>query len=210
MGNNNKSFAYDGLFRQNVVLAGGFVTAPVIVACTTMERSLVLVISFFMITYLSILTCRFIPKKIAYMFRIVLYTIVAAAYFIPTALLLNIMFPDTTNSVLLYIEITIVNSLLLAKTESRFYLIPYRKMMTDALVYIAGYALAAFAVGFVRELLAYGTLFGFKICTAIMPAARSTFFGFVLVGLLAAACRAVSGYRKKGSRLAVFKFKKER
>ena len=99
---------------------------------------------------------------------------------------------------MLYIELMVVNLLLLAKTESRFYLIPYGEMAVDALVYIAGYAVAAFAVGFVREILAYGTLFDFKVCGAIMPAARSPFFGFVLVGLFAAVCRViVSGSRKE-------------
>lgn len=198
MENNSKSFSLDGLFRQNIVLMSGLVTAPVIVACTTMQRALVIVISFFTITYLSVLICRFIPKKIAYTFRILFYALAAAAFYIPTVLLLQRLFPDETGSVLLYIELMVVNLLLLAKTESRFYLIPYGKMAVEALVYIAGFAMAAFAVGFVRELLAYGTLFGFKLINAILPAARSPFFGFVLVGLFAAACRAVvSGFRKE-------------
>lgn len=198
MENNSKPFNLDGLFRQNIVLMSGLVTAPIIAACTTMMRALVLVISFFLISYLSILICRFIPKKIAYTFRILLYAIVAAGLYIPTILLLQRLFPETTRGVMLYIELMVVNLLLLAKTESRFYLIPYGEMAVDALVYIAGYAIAAFAVGFVRELLAYGTLFDFKICGAIMPAARSPFFGFVLVGLFAAVCRAiVSGSRKE-------------
>ena len=72
MENNSKPFNLDGLFRQNIVLMSGLVTAPIIAACTTMTRALVLVISFFLISYLSILICRFIPKKIAYTFRILL------------------------------------------------------------------------------------------------------------------------------------------
>ncbi|MCH5203661.1 MAG: NADH:ubiquinone oxidoreductase subunit RnfE [Oscillospiraceae bacterium] len=198
MENNSKSFSLDGLLRQNVVLMSGLVTAPIIVACTTMMRALVLVISFFMISYLSILICRIIPRKIAYTFRILFYAVVAAALYIPTILLLQRLFPNETASVMLYIELMVVNLLLLAKTESRFYLISYGKMAAEALVYIVGYALAAFAVGFVREILAYGTLFGFKLFGAILPAAHSPFFGFVLVGLLAAGCRAVvSGSRKE-------------
>lgn len=197
MENNSKSFSFDGLFRQNIVLMSGLVTAPIIVASTTMKRALVLTISFFMISYLSILICRFIPKKIAYTFRILLYALTAAALYIPTILLVQKWFPDTTSGIMLYIELMVVNLMLLAKTESRFYLIPYGKMAVDALIYIAGFAVAAFAVAFVRELLAYGTLFGFKLCKAIMPAARSPFFGFILVGFYAAICRAISGGSRK-------------
>ena len=41
---NNKpsgKFRLDGLFRQNIVLMSGLVTAPIIVAATTFERALV-------------------------------------------------------------------------------------------------------------------------------------------------------------------------
>lgn len=189
---------FDGLFRQNIVLTSGLVTAPIIVASTTGERAAILSLSFFMITYLSILICRVIPRKIVYTIRIILYALVAAAVFIPTAVTVNTLFPDTAPSVLLYVEIIVVNSLLLAKTESRFYLITYAAMAIDSLVYIVGYAIAAFAVGMIRELLAYGTLFGSHIFDPMMPAAKSPFFGFFLVGIFAALCRAY--YNRKRTR----------
>lgn len=188
---------FDGLFRQNIVLTSGLVTAPIIVAATTAERAAILSLSFFMITYLSILICRIIPRRLVYTVRIILYALVAAAVFIPTAITVNTLFPDTAPSITLYIEIIVVNSLLLAKTESRFYLIPYASMAIDSLVYIVGYALAAFAVAIVRELLAYGTLFGAHIYDALMPAAKSPFFGFFLVGLFAAGVRAYYNRKKR-------------
>ena len=188
---------FDGLFRQNIVLTSGLVTAPVIVAATTAERAAVLSLSFFMISYLTILICRVIPRRLVYTVRIILYALVAAVVFIPTALLLELLFPETAMSVMLYIEIIVVNSLVLAKTESRFYLIPFSSMAIDSLVYIAGYAIVAFAVGIIRELLTYGTLFGFYVGSAIMPAAKSPFFGFFLVGLFAAACRAYYNRRRE-------------
>lgn len=185
----------DGLLRQNIVLMSGLVTAPIIVAATTLQRALVLTMSFFAISYFSILICRFIPRKIVYTVRILLYTIVAAGLFIPTVMGLRYLFPDTTKEVMVYIELTVVNSLILAKTESRFYLEPYGRMAVDALIYIAGYAMAAFAAGFVREILSYGTVFGFHVCEPIVPSAKSPFFGFILVGIFAALCRAASGRR---------------
>ena len=169
---------FDGLFRQNIVLTSGLVTAPIIVAATTAERAAILSLSFFMITYLSILICRIIPRKIVYSVRIILYALVAAAVFIPTALLVYYLFPESAPSVLLYIEIIVVNSLILSKTESRFYIQPFKIMAVEALIYIAGYIMAAFVVGTLRELLAYGTLFGFYICDAPVPAAKTPFFGF--------------------------------
>lgn len=185
----------DGFFRQNIVLMSGLVTAPIIVAATSAERALVLVMSFFMISYTSIVLCRFIPRKIAYSIRILLYAVVAGIMYIPTTYALGMLFPDVMNSVRLYVELMVVNSLLLAKTETRFYLKPFGEMAVDALIYIAGFAAAAFAVGFIRELLAFGTLFGMRLFDPVVPAAKSPFFGFILVGIFAALCRVIVGRR---------------
>ncbi|MBP0982659.1 MAG: NADH:ubiquinone oxidoreductase subunit RnfE [Oscillospiraceae bacterium] len=199
---NNKpsgKISLDGLFRQNIVLMSGLVTAPIVVAATSFERALVLTLSFLMISYSSILICRFIPRRIVYTVRIIIYVAVAAAMYIPTALLLNALFPETASAVSIYIEIIVVNSLILAKTESRFYLMPYGEMAVDALIYVLGYAMAAFAVGIIREFLAFGSLFGLRICDAPMPAAKTPFFGFLLLGILAAVCRAITTRRRTRS-----------
>lgn len=185
----------DGLFRQNIVLMSGLVTAPIIVAATSAQRALALVMSFFLISYTSIVLCRFISRKIAYSIRILLYAVVAGIMYIPTMYLLNMLFPDIINGVRLYIEIMVVNSLLLAKTETRFYLKTFGEMAVDALIYVAGFAAAAFAVGIIREMLAYGTLFGVRLFDPVVPAAKSPFFGFILVGLFAALCRVIVGKR---------------
>ena len=185
----------DGLFRQNIVLMSGLVTAPIIVAATSAARSLVLVMSFFMISYTSIMLCRFIPRKIAYSIRILLYAVVAGGMYIPTAYLMNMLFPEVFSTVRLYVGIMTVNSLLLAKAETRFFLKKYGEMAVDALIYIAGFAAATFAVGIIRELLAYGTMFGFRLFDPIVPAAKSPFFGFIMVGFFAALCRVIVGKR---------------
>lgn len=192
-------FSLDGLFRQNIVLMSGLVTAPIIVAATTFERALVLTLSFFLISYSSIIICRFIPREIVYTVRIICYVGVASVMYIPTALLMNALFPETASAVSIYIEILVVNSLILAKTESRFYLMPLREMAVDALMYILGYAAAAFVVGIIREFLAFGSLFGMRVCDAPMTAAKTPFFGFILVGIFAAVCRGMTSRRRKRS-----------
>lgn len=196
MRRNKKSLSLDGLFKQNIVLMSGLVTAPIIVAATSAERALVLVMSFFLISYTSILICRVFPRKIAYSIRIFLYAVVAGITYIPTMLLLRRLFPETTDNVQVYIGLLVVNSLLLAKTEMRFYLKPFGEMAADSLIYVAGYAMVAFIVGFLREVLAFGTLFGYHLVNPIVPAAKSPFFGFILVGIMAALCRAIVSRRR--------------
>lgn len=189
------SVSADGLLRQNIVLMSGLVTAPVIVAATSVERAAVLVVSFFLISYTSILLCRFIPRKIVYTVRILLYAVVAAVMYIPTVICIEMLFPEVPSGVMLYVELLVVNSFLLAKTETRFYLKPYGEMVLDAFIYVIGYAAVAFLVGALREVLAYGTVCGFHLCEPVVPAAKSPFFGFILVGIMAAICRGISGKR---------------
>ena len=188
----------DGIFKQNIVLMSGLVTAPVIVAATTAERAVMLILSFFLISYTGILLCRFIPRRIVYIVRILLYAVVAAAMYIPTMILLERLFPEGVSGVSLYVGLMVVNSFLLAKTETRFYLKPYSEMTLDAFIYVLGFAMVTLVVGVVREILAYGTVYTFHLCEPIMPAAKSPFFGFILVGILAAFCRGISGRRTSG------------
>ncbi|MCM1167512.1 MAG: NADH:ubiquinone oxidoreductase subunit RnfE [Ruminococcus sp.] len=198
----NKKFSVnaDGIFKQNIVLMSGLVTAPVIVAATTAERSVMLILSFFLISYTSILLCRFIPRRIVYTVRILLYAVAAAAMYIPTMILLERLFAEAVSGVSLYVGLMVVNSFLLAKTETRFYLKPYSEMMLDAFIYVLGYAAVTLAVGVLREVLAYGTVYTFHLCEPLMPAAKSPFFGFILVGVLAALCRAAAGRRSSGGK----------
>lgn len=188
----------DGIFKQNIVLMSGLVTAPIIVAATTAERAVMLILSFFLISYTSILLCRFIPRRIVYIVRILLYAVVAAAMYIPTMILLERLFAEAVSGVSLYVGLMVVNSFLLAKTETRFYLKPYSEMTLDAFIYVLGYAIVTLVVGALREILAYGTIYTFHLCEPIMPAAKSPFFGFILVGILAAFCRGISGRRSSG------------
>ena len=168
----NKKFSVnaDGIFKQNIVLMSGLVTAPIIVAATTVERSVMLILSFFLISYTGILLCRFIPRRIVYTVRILLYAAVAAVMYIPTMILLERLFPEAVSGVSLYVTL-------------------------DAFIYVLGYAIVTLVVGVLREILAYGTVYSFHICEPIMPAAKSPFFGFILVGILAAFCRGISGRR---------------
>ncbi len=193
----NKKFSVnaDGLFKQNIVLMSGLVTAPIIVAATNAERAVMLIVSFFLISYTGILLCRFIPRRIVYTVRILLYAVVAAAMYIPTMILLERLFHEAVSEVSLYVGLMVVNSFLLAKTETRFYLKPYPEMTLDAFIYVLGYALVTLVVGVLREILAYGTVYSFHLCEPIMPAAKSPFFGFILVGILAAFCRSIVGRR---------------
>ena len=129
----------DGLAKQNVVLMTGIVNAPVIIAATTFKKGVVIALAFAIISFLTIVTCSFVPKKIVYTLRVIIYALVGSVYYIPTVLLLEQIFPLTVELIGIYMPLIITNALIFSKTESRFYLEDKLKMIIDVIFFIAGY-----------------------------------------------------------------------
>ena len=172
----------DGLAKQNVVLMTGIVNAPVIIAATTIKKGVVIALAFAVISFLTIVTCSFVPKKIVYTLRVIIYALVGSVYYIPTVLLLEQIFPLTVELIGIYMPLIITNALIFSKTESRFYLEGKLKMMIDVIFFVAGF-------GIVCGTFAGINLFDFKIA-----AFESPFGGFILVGIMAGMFRALYNY----------------
>lgn len=182
----------NGLFFANPVLERGLVLAPVVVASYNCVNSLILGISFFCITFFTVLVSSFIPKKIPYTIRTTLYTLIACAFFVPTAIWMEQMFPQTVFRIGVFLPLLAANSLIVVKSESRFHKHRLGRMIVDLFCHCLGFFWVILLVGGIRELVGSGTLFGFPIQGAFtVPAALMPFSGFILVGLLAAAVRRI-------------------
>lgn len=194
----NKISLKDGFIKQNMVFMSGILIAPVIACASTFMKSLAICFVFSLVTFLAILLCRFIPRTIVYTIRVILYCIAAAALYIPTVLLAEQLFGETLlTSVGVYLPILVTNSLLLSKTETRFYHESIKRMIPDVLVFIGGFDAACIITGFIRELFSESRVFGSEVYMPFtIPALETTFGGFLFVGIGAGVCRAVYNYRK--------------
>lgn len=188
----------DGLIKQNMIFMSGMLIAPVIACATTLMKSLAVCFVFSFVSFASILVCRFIPRTIVYTIRVTLYTIVAAVFYIPAAILAGIIFgEDIINGAGVYLPILITNSLILSKTETRFYLEPHGDMTKDVLSFIIGFDAACAVTGLLREFLASGRIGGAEVPILFtVPALETTFGGFLFVGIGAGLFRAVYNYSK--------------
>ena len=184
----------DGLAKQNVVLMTGIVNAPVIVAATSFKKGVVIAIAFAIISFLTILTCSFIPKRIVYTLRVIIYALVGSVYYIPTVLLLEKIFPLTVQLIGIYMPLIIANALIFSKTESRFYLESKRKMIIDVIMFIIGFAVICALTGGFREIICFGTFAGIKLLDISISAFEAPFGGFILVGIMAGTFRALYNY----------------
>ena len=158
-----------------------------IVASYNCQYSLLLGLSFVLITFATVLISSFIPKKIPYTIRIILYTLIACGVFVPTAMLMDRLFPDTLFKVGIFLPLLVANSLIVVKSESRFHKQKRGRMILDLFCNTLGFLWVIVLVGFLREWIGSGSLFGNPVPGMFtVPAVLMPFSGFIIVGFLAA------------------------
>lgn len=181
---------FHGLLFDNPVLGRGLVLAPVIVASYNYRNSLLLGLSFLCITFVTVMLSSFIPKKIPYTLRTILYLLISSLVFIPTAIWMNQLFPDSVTKVGVFLPLLIANSLIVVKSESRFHKSRKKIMVIDLISHCLGFLWVILLVGMIREFLGSGSIFGVPIPgMPAAPAVLMPFSGFILVGFLAAAVK---------------------
>ncbi len=188
----------DGLFKQNIVFMSGLLVAPVIACANTLMKSLAVCMVFSLVSFLTILVCRAVPRKIAYTLRVIIYCLAASLIYIPVMLFTRSLFGEQLIALAgVYLPILVTNSLILSKTESRFYGEPINDMIIDSAVFILGFDISCIFIGALRELIANSTLGGLYIPMPFtVPALETTFGGFLTVGVLAGLFRGVYNRRK--------------
>lgn len=188
----NDSMFVNGLFKKNPILVSGMVIAPVVVFANTVSHAFTLAVVFTLITFITLAISSFIPKKIVYTIRIILYTIIGAVVYIPVIKLLNLVIPEQIASMGIFAPLLITNSLIISKSEITFFNETKGKMFADIIFCILGYDIIVMLFGFVRELVSNGSIGNNKLG---MPVAFSglamPFGGFILLGIFAGIFRAV-------------------
>jgi len=185
----------EGLFSRNTVLVSGLVIAPVVISANTVAKALAIIMAFSYITFLTIMISSFISRNIVYTIRIILYSIIAALVYVPIIGLELQIFPKQVEQIGIILPLLITNSLIVSKTETRFFRKTKGKMIFDVLFHIIGFDIVILISAFLREVIGTGSLSG-KILGIPMtfPALVYPFGGFILLGLLAALFKKIQSY----------------
>lgn len=190
----------DGIIKQNPVLMSGLFAVPVIGAATSWDNALAVCYVFSIVTLVSVVLCRLLPKKIAFAVRIVLYALIASVVYVPAAYTAQLIFPAVmTENIGLYLAVIVANPLILTKTESRFFLRTPLQMVKDIAGFIIGFDLSCLLVGVIRDILTDNIIGNTIVPLSFqMPSMNSVYGGFILVGVLAGLFRAL--YNKFGKK----------
>jgi len=188
----NDSAIVNGLFKKNPILVSGMIIAPAVVYANTLSNAFTLSVVFTLITFLTLTISSFIPKKIVYTIRIILYTIIGAVVYIPVIMLLNYLMPEQIESMGIFAPMLITNSLIVSKSEITFFTETKSKMFADVIFSILGYDIIVMLFGFIRELISTGSIGSNKVgMPIIFSGVEMPFGGFLLLGVFAAAFRTI-------------------
>lgn len=183
--NNQKTSALSGLLDDNTVLSACMVISPVIICGDTVKNAMALIYAFSLITFFSVLVSSFVPKKLPYTVKIISYALIASLVFIPVKLLTESIYPEAIERIGIYFPLLAVNSLIVYQTEAKFFRLTRTKMLSSLISYILGFDAVMLVTGFVRELLAYGTINNRMVDMELLISGMSKpFGGFVFLGLL--------------------------
>ncbi len=99
--------------------------------------------------------------------RLILQITIIAALVIVTDLILQAYAFEVSKRLSIFVSLIVTNCLVMARTETFAMHNPPWPSILDGLVYGLGYSLILLIVGFLRELLGRGTLFGFTVLPAV-------------------------------------------
>ncbi|MFT5568761.1 MAG: electron transport complex protein RnfE [Cyclobacteriaceae bacterium] len=152
-----------GLWRENPVFVQVIGMCPVLAVSNTAVNALAMgVATAFVLLMSNILVSllrNFIPKQV----RIASYILIIATFVTLTDYAIQAISVDLHKSLGAFISLIVVNCLILSRSEAFASKNTVGKSIVDALGMGAGFILALFSLGAVRELLGSGSFFGFVL-----------------------------------------------
>ena len=180
----NRSSSFNGIFRDNTVLSSLMVISPVIICGDTLKNAQALVYAFTAITLLSVLISSFVPRKLPYAVKIIIYTVISSLVYIPIRLAASEFYPESIDRIGIYYPLLAVNSLIVVQTETKFFRMKKSGMLASLVSYILGFDAVMLITGIVREFLAFGTINNRMTDTELIISGFSQpFGGFIFLGL---------------------------
>lgn len=188
---NNQSYLFKEVLAKNPVLVGTIGLCPVVAICTSLKAALVMsLITIVTLIIAQLLTSLFL-KRLTQWVRLGLYTLVGMLVVVPSMILVDKFDPDMMLALGIYFPLLAVNPLIVRNCEREAVEGNIGKSILTSVCAGLGYSVVLVAVGFIRELIGAGSIWGHKF--GFIKPAESFLMpmgGFIVIAYLAAALRA--------------------
>ena len=189
------SFAH--VFFSNPVLVGGLVIGQLAAGDTSLQNGVALTVTFLFVTVPVLVVAAAAGKYLPRWLRIVAYMLISGGMLFPAYLVCRGISPTVFDSVGIYLPLLAVSTIPTAYSVKYSEKHNVLKALLDGIALSAGFGLVAIILGAGREFFGYGSLWGAKIAGNSFPAIRLPFWGFILLGFMAAGVGAVRILCKK-------------
>ncbi len=162
----NKEALLSPLNKDNPVLVQVLGICSALAVTSQLEPAVVMGLSVTVITAFSNVIISLMRKTIPNRIRIIVQLVVVAALVTIVSQVLKAFAYDVSVQLSVYVGLIITNCILMGRLEAFAMINTPWKSFLDGVGNGLGYALILVIVGFVRELLGNGTLYGFRIIPA--------------------------------------------
>lgn len=152
-----------GLIKDNPVFRQILGICSALAATNLMMNSLIMGLGLMFVTAFSSLFVSLLRNHTPKHIRMMVQTLIIAGFVIIVDIILKAFFTDISKALGPYVGLIITNCIIMGRAESFAQNNKPIVSFVDGLAMGAGYAVVLLSIATVRELLGFGSLFGFKI-----------------------------------------------
>jgi len=180
-----------GIIDENPIFAQAIALCPVLAVTTSIINGIGLGLATLAVLFASCLVVCLIRSFIPSQVRIPCFIVISATFTTVVQLLMEAFVPALNEALGIFIPLIVVNCLILARMESFAAKNPILTVAFDSLGMGLGFTLALGAIGVIREIMGFGTVFGVTVLPEmiprnvlmILPPGGFFVLGFLIVGL---------------------------
>lgn len=156
----NQEVLLRGVWRENPVLVQMLGLCPALAVTNSVANALAMGIATFFVLTCSSLLVSLVRKWVPHEVRISTYILVIATFVTVADMTLEAVVPDVHKALGAFIALIVVNCMILGRQEAFASKNPVGRSLLDAFGTGAGFVVALFFMGAVREILGSGTFLG--------------------------------------------------
>ena len=185
------------LFFKNPVLVCGLVIGQLAAGCTNLQNGAALSVTYFFVVVPVLVFASAVGKKLPEVLKTVLYMLVAALMLVPAYFICGGFSATIFDSAGIYPALLAVSTVPVVYSRKFAEKQNLSKAFFNGVFLALGFAFTALILGGAREFFGSGSLWGYKLAEASFPAVKLPFWGFILLGFMAAGINAARDFFKK-------------
>ena len=194
-----KRIAQNNILYNNPVLTHAFGICTIVAAATTLQNGFILAVLFAVMCIPTCAVSSLFYRRLARPYRAAAAVAMAAVFYTIGVMALRAVYGSFSTLFRYYLPLMVVNSLMFNRAVRYAPRETVGETIFDSATAAVGFGAAACATGLVREFLLTGNLLGWQVWRAgdAMHMVQVPFFGFIVLGFVAAGARALRLRRER-------------